>query len=64
MVTEGDDGRQRALNHFNKKGKGEFTRALLLAGINHPDAASLMLWAATAGIRLEPGVAGELVLVL
>ncbi len=64
VVSEGEDGRQRALNHFNKKGKGEFTRAVLLAGIDHPDAASLISWAATVGIRLEPGVAGELLLVL
>jgi cytoplasmic iron level regulating protein YaaA (DUF328/UPF0246 family) len=64
VVSEGEDGRRRALNHFNKKGKGEFTRSLLLAGIDHPDAASLTSWAAAAGIRLEPGAAGELVLVL
>jgi len=64
VVSEGDDGRRRALNHFNKKGKGEFVRALLLAGIDHPDAGSLIAWAATAGIRLEPGDPGELVLVV
>jgi cytoplasmic iron level regulating protein YaaA (DUF328/UPF0246 family) len=64
VLSEGEDGRRRALNHFNKKGKGEFTRALLLAGIDHPDAASLMSWAAATGIRLEPGAAGELVLVV
>ena len=64
VVSEAEDGRRRALNHFNKKGKGEFTRALLLAGIDHPDAASLTSWAASTGIRLEPGAAGELVLVL
>ncbi|MEO6532391.1 MAG: peroxide stress protein YaaA [Pseudolysinimonas sp.] len=64
VVSEGDDGRRRALNHFNKKGKGEFARAVLLAGIDHPDAVSLIAWAAEAGIRLEPGDVGELVLVL
>lgn len=64
VVTEGADGRQRALNHFNKKSKGEFTRAVLLAGIDHQDAASLMAWADANGIRLEPGSAGELVLVV
>src|SRR3954465_2950464 len=64
VVTEGDDGRRRALNHFNKKGKGEFVRAVLLAGIDHPDAASLIAWAATVGIRLEPGDPGELILVV
>jgi cytoplasmic iron level regulating protein YaaA (DUF328/UPF0246 family) len=64
VVSEGEDGRRRALNHFNKKGKGEFTRTLLLAGIEHPDAASLIAWAATVGIRLEPGAPGELSLVV
>jgi len=64
VVSEGDDGRRRALNHFNKKGKGEFVRALLLAGIDHPDSASLLTWAATAGIRLERGDPRELDLVV
>ena len=32
VVAVGDDGVARALNHFNKKGKGEFVRALLEAG--------------------------------
>jgi cytoplasmic iron level regulating protein YaaA (DUF328/UPF0246 family) len=64
VMFEGPDGRRRALNHFNKKAKGEFVRAVLLAGIDHPDAASLTSWAAATGIRLEPGAAGELVLVL
>lgn len=32
VVALGDDGVARALNHFNKKGKGEFLRALLEAG--------------------------------
>lgn len=30
VVTRGSDGHQRALNHFNKKAKGEFARALAL----------------------------------
>lgn len=64
VVSEGDDGRRRALNHFNKTGKGAFTRAVLLAGIDHPDADSLLAWAAHSGIRLEPGAPGELDLVV
>jgi hypothetical protein len=32
VVAVGDDGVARALNHFNKKGKGEFLRALLTSG--------------------------------
>ncbi len=64
VVSEGADGRRRALNHFNKKGKGEFTRALLSAGIEHPDAGSLVAWARHSGIRLEFGADGELILVV
>ncbi|WP_309713984.1 peroxide stress protein YaaA [Pseudolysinimonas sp.] len=60
VVSEGGDGRKRALNHFNKKGKGAFARRLLLAEIDHPDVASLLAWAAREGIRLEPGAPGEL----
>lgn len=64
VVSEGADGRKRALNHFNKQGKGAFTRRLLLAGIDHPDVASLLAWAAREGIRLESGAPAELDLVL
>jgi cytoplasmic iron level regulating protein YaaA (DUF328/UPF0246 family) len=64
VVSADGDGRKRALNHFNKKGKGAFARRLLLAGIDHPDVASLLRWADSAGIRLEPGAPGELDLVV
>jgi cytoplasmic iron level regulating protein YaaA (DUF328/UPF0246 family) len=64
VVSEGDDGRKRALNHFNKKGKGAFARRLLLAEIDHPDVASLLAWAVAEGIRLEAGAPGELYLVV
>ena len=64
VVSADGDGRKRALNHFNKKGKGAFTRRLLLAGIDHPDADALLAWAAAEGVRLEPGVPGELDLVV
>jgi cytoplasmic iron level regulating protein YaaA (DUF328/UPF0246 family) len=64
VVSLDGSGRRRALNHFNKKGKGAFTRRLLLAGIDHPDVASLVDWAAADGIHLEPGAPGELDLVV
>ena len=64
VVTDADGGTRRALNHFNKKGKGELLRAILLAGVDHPDADSLLRWAAAAGIRLEKGSTGELELVV
>jgi cytoplasmic iron level regulating protein YaaA (DUF328/UPF0246 family) len=64
VVSEGDGGRRLALNHFNKSGKGAFTRRLLQAGIDHPDVESLLSWAAGAGIELERGAPGELDLVV
>ena len=64
VVSEAGDGRKRALNHFNKKGKGAFARRLLLAGIDHADVTSLLDWARAEGIRLEPGATGELDLVV
>ncbi|MGV8968989.1 MAG: YaaA family protein [Microbacteriaceae bacterium] len=60
VVTQSADSKVRALNHFNKKGKGEFVRALAQSGLNHVDVASLISWAQTAGIRLEHGKQGEL----
>ena len=60
VVTDGPNGQKRALNHFNKKGKGEFVRALALAGFDHADVGSLFEWAAGRGIRLAPGKPGEL----
>ncbi|TBN56322.1 peroxide stress protein YaaA [Glaciihabitans arcticus] len=60
VVTEGPDGTKRALNHFNKKGKGEFVRALALSGLFHEDVPSLLSWADTRGIRLAAGAPGEL----
>lgn len=60
VVAAGSDGEVRALNHFNKKGKGEFVRAIVLAGIDHPDADSLLAWASDAGFLLGHGREGEL----
>lgn len=60
LVAKGSDGATRALNHFNKKGKGEFVRSVLLSGIDHLDAGSLLVWAADAGHKLGFGKPGEL----
>lgn len=60
VVALGADGQRRALNHFNKKGKGEFLRALIAAQIDHPDVDSLVEWAQSVGIRLSQGAPGEL----
>ncbi|CAN5317954.1 peroxide stress protein YaaA [soil metagenome] len=64
VVSDDGAGQRRALNHFNKKGKGELLRAMLVAGIDHPHTGSLLDWAAGAGIRLERGAPGELDLVV
>jgi len=58
VVTRGADGAVRALNHFNKKGKGEFVRALAIdaavtSTIDSLD--ELFAWAATVGVVLELG---------
>lgn len=63
-VVSEEGGRKRALNHFNKAGKGRLVRELLLAGIDHPSVAALLDWAANAGVRLEAGAPGELDLVV
>lgn len=60
VVAQGSDGKTRALNHFNKKGKGEFVRSVLLAGIDHQNADSLLDWAAASGHALSRGNPGEL----
>lgn len=64
VVAEDGDGRRRALNHFNKKGKGEFVRAFVQ---QQPDARSvegLCAWSTGAGFPLSPGEPGELELVV
>jgi uncharacterized protein len=64
VVSEDGAGRRRALNHFNKKGKGEFVRLLLEAQLDHPDLASVLAWSPSAGVRIEPGAPGELDLIV
>ena len=64
VVTEDQNGTNRALNHFNKKAKGQFVRELLLAQIVHSDTDALMEWAAGHRIRLNRGDKGELQLVV
>lgn len=64
VVTDDGTGAKRALNHFNKHGKGELVRALALGGIDFESVDDLVAWARTAGIRLEPGSPGELELIV
>lgn len=46
------DGR-RPLNHFNKRSKGLFARALLASGVVLPDIPTLLDWAGDAGFEME-----------
>jgi cytoplasmic iron level regulating protein YaaA (DUF328/UPF0246 family) len=64
VVTEAADGRTRALNHFNKKAKGQFARALLENGEVFATVDQLLDWAPTAGLQLRPGAPRELELVV
>jgi cytoplasmic iron level regulating protein YaaA (DUF328/UPF0246 family) len=64
VVSEDGSGRRRALNHFNKKGKGEFVRRLIEAEADQPEVDALLRWAEGCGIRLERGAPGELDLVV
>ena len=64
VVTEDSAGRRQALSHFNKKAKGEFTRAVVSSGIDHATVEDLLDWAPTVGLRLERGAPGELDLVV
>ena len=64
VVSEGPDGRKRALNHFNKKGKGAFARRILEAGVDHDSVDTLLVWAAGAGLALTRRGDTELELVV
>jgi hypothetical protein len=64
VVTDAGDGQRRALNHFNKKAKGEFTRALLQHGEDFDSLADLIAWANSVGFRVQAGAPGELELVV
>jgi cytoplasmic iron level regulating protein YaaA (DUF328/UPF0246 family) len=60
VVSVDASGRRRALNHFNKKSKGLFARAILDAGREFRDVGELMAWSSDAGFALTPGlVPGE-----
>jgi len=57
-------GTTRALNHFNKKSKGQFVRALIQHGQDFGTVDELLAWAHAARITLRPGDPGELQLVV
>ncbi|MBM7504299.1 YaaA family protein [Agromyces aurantiacus] len=55
VVSVDEGGRRRALNHFNKRAKGLFTRALLKDRPELADRDDLLAWARTSGFRLDVG---------
>jgi uncharacterized protein len=58
VVSVDESGRRRALNHFNKRTKGLFTRALLEDRPELGERDELIAWARTRGFRLELGSTG------
>ena len=64
VVTEGESGVSRALNHFNKHAKGALVRDLAVTRPRVSSVTSLMTWADTAGWRLRDGAAGETELIV
>ena len=64
VVADSGNGQKRALNHFNKKSKGELTRALLENEQVFTTSSELIDWARSVGIRLDHGASGELELVV
>jgi uncharacterized protein len=55
VVSFDEGGRRRALNHFNKRAKGLFTRAILDSRPQIDSVDQLLDWADAAGFRLEVG---------
>jgi cytoplasmic iron level regulating protein YaaA (DUF328/UPF0246 family) len=64
VVTAGDGGAVRALNHFNKHAKGELVRALATRRPRITSTPAFVAWAEAAGMTVRPGRAGELDLVV
>jgi uncharacterized protein len=59
VVSVGDDGRRRALNHFNKRAKGVFTRAVLESRPRVESVDELIEWARAAGFELDFAQQGD-----
>ena len=61
VVSDGDGGAVRALNHFNKHAKGALVRRLAAAtGRASRRAPASVRWADAAGLRVRDGAPGEL----
>ncbi len=55
VVSVDESGRRRALNHFNKRTKGLFTRTFLESRPRIDSVEQLLDWASDAGFQLEVG---------
>lgn len=64
VVSEGADGTVRALNHFNKKAKGELTRAFASTGAEIGSREALIDWARSQGIVVRDRGAREVELLV
>ncbi|WP_114588457.1 YaaA family protein [Microbacterium arborescens] len=65
VVSAGADGTVRALNHFNKHAKGEFTRSLARSAATVSSRDDLLAWAASHGwVLRETAGSSELELVV
>jgi cytoplasmic iron level regulating protein YaaA (DUF328/UPF0246 family) len=60
VVTAGEGGATRALNHFNKHAKGALVRALCVERPRIHSVSGLLRWADAAGWRFAAGPEGEL----
>lgn len=59
VVSEGEDGTVRALNHFNKHAKGALVRQLASARPRVGSRDALLRWAEASGLDLRPGAPDE-----
>jgi cytoplasmic iron level regulating protein YaaA (DUF328/UPF0246 family) len=60
VVSEGEGGAVRALNHFNKHAKGALVRRLAEERPRVSSRAGFVRWADAAGLRVREGSNGEL----
>jgi len=60
VVSDGDGGAVRALNHFNKHAKGALVRLIAQQRPRVASRAGFVRWAAAAGLRVRDGDPGEI----
>ncbi len=63
VVSEGDDGIVRALNHFNKHAKGHLVRMLAQSRPRIGTLRAFRRWSEEVGLRVQDGAEGEIDLI-